>query len=265
MKLYCKFLLVIMVCCILFACGGGGGNGATVDDGIEIIEYGPATRYLFDETEGTVVYNDYFDDFHGQIVGAQRVVGKSGNALDFSQTNGAHVLFDICCNSDPDTGAGSKWISFPDDSLSIAAWVKLTNMSRDTIYPIFGGWYGSVQSIKVRINNEAIELLLYPENNGEAVSLISSVSPLPTNEWFYFTITYDGSNSILYLNGIEDNNSTIIMPIEDIVNDYFIGGIPTSHSAGGGEHNFPGIIDDFFMSSEVLTPDEINVFMSESE
>ena len=51
------------------------------------------------------------------------------------------------------------------------------------------------------------------------------------------------------------------MSVEDIVNDYFVGGIPSQHSAGPGEYSFPGIIDEFFMSENALSKPEIQQLM----
>jgi hypothetical protein len=252
---------LVFLACLLVSCGGGSGSGNEFND--EAIQYGPTAFYPFDETDGVIAYNSKFDAFHGDIVDASRAVGKIGNALDFSVTEGAHVLFDICCYADPNTGEGGMWVSFPNNSLTIAAWLKPTAMSMETIYPIFGGWYGSVQSMKLRINNGAVDFLLYPENNGAPITLITSASTLANEEWTHVALTFDGSHAVIYFNGIEDNHSDIIMPVEDIVNDYFIGGIPTSNSAGTGEHSFPGLIDEFLLSTTAFSQSEIAELVSE--
>lgn len=253
----------VVLACFLVSCGSSGSESTNdlAQDGSS--QYGPTAYYSFDETDGDTAYNSGFDAFHGEIVWTSRETGKVGNALNFSNTDGAHVLFDICCYADPNTGEGGMWVSFPDDTLTLAAWLKPTAMSLDLIYPILGGWYGSVQSMKLRVNNGFVEFLLYPENNGDAVLLITSTSILSNDEWTHVSVTYDGSQAIIYINGIEDSNSNITMPIQDIINDYFIGGIPTSYSAGAGAHSFPGLIDEFLMSASLFSQSEVAEMVAE--
>lgn len=252
-----KFVACLLMTLVLVSCGGGDGveGGDGNDSGT--ISYDPIGRYLFDEDSGSIAYNSEYGDLHGEIVGASRIIGKEGNALDFSYVNGSYVIFDICCYGDPDTSEGEIRVSFPNNSFTIAAWLKPSALLMDTIYPIFGGWYGSVQSMKLRINDGSIDFLLYPENNGDPITLITSTSVLENDQWTHVAVTYDGSEAVAYINGKEDNYSEIIMPVEDIINDYFVGGIPTTHSAGGGEYSFPGAIDDFFISENPLSSQEI--------
>jgi len=254
--IHLKTAIYLLTICFLAGCGNNGGWVS--DDFL----YGPDARYSFDDAESTIANNSEFDDFHGNIVDATQVVGRAGNALDFSGVLGSHVEFDICCYANPDTGEGRKYVTFPKGTFSIAAWLKPSTMSTSTIYPIFGGWYGSAQSMKMRLNNGVVEFLLYPSNNANPVTLISSLFTLSNDEWAHVAVTYSGSRAIIYINGEEDNTADISMPVEDIVNDYSVGGIPIQHSAGPGEHSFPGIIDEFFMSVNALSKSEVENMMA---
>ena len=102
-KLYLKYLIrtfsLILSTYMLSSCCRGSSSDSPVGPWLGV-------RYSFDESTGTTANNVNYNDFHGQIIGAQRVEGKSGNALDFSSVNGSHVLFDICCYADPNTGQG---------------------------------------------------------------------------------------------------------------------------------------------------------------
>jgi len=182
--------------------------------------------------------------------------------LDFSGLEGSHVEFDICCYAHPDTGEGEKLVTFPNDTFTIAAWLKTSTMLTSNIYPIFGGWYGSVQSMKMRLNNGAVDFLLYPSNNGNPITLLTSSFVLSNDEWAHVAITFSGSQAVIYIDGEEDNFADIVMPVEDIANDYFVGGIPSQHSAGPGEHSFPGLIDEFFMSENALSKSEVQQLMA---
>lgn len=237
-----------------------GGNSDEIIDLGE--KFTPDALYSFDEDSGTTAENSKSDVLHGVIVGASRVEGKMGRALDFSQVEGAHVRFNICCDGHPDTNEGGMLVTFPNDSFTIASWLKPKDMTTDTIYPVFGGWYGSVQSMKVRIKDGGFNLLIYPENNGNEINLISSSYVLPNEQWTHFAVTYDGMQALIYINGELDNYSSITIPVEDIHNDYFIGGIPSIQSSGPGKHSFPGLIDEFFMSQNALKQVQIQGLIS---
>lgn len=217
---------------------------------------GPASYYSFNEASGTTANNSLMDNLHGEITFASRVEGKSGNGLDFSLVDGAYVAFDICCDDSPHT-----MLTFPNNSFTVSTWVKPTEMENHKIYPIFGGWYGSLQSMKLRLNNGAVEFILY-SNTSDPVSLITSSNVLENNKWTHIAVTYNGMQAVVYINGDEDNYSDLVMPVQDIVNDYFIGGIPSSYSAGPGAHSFPGIIDSFYLSEEPLPSDDIIKLMN---
>lgn len=249
--MYLRKLYITLLALSLASCGGGGDNSGRGD-----IKYAPEALYSFDETSGTIALNSKVDALHGEVVGAARVNGIKGGALDFTASNGAHVLFDICCIANPN-GGGETIVTFPGGTFTFAAWLKPTEMALDTIYPIFGGWYGSVQSIKIRLNSGAIEFLLYPENNGDAITLVSSSYVLSNDEWTHMAITYNGSQAIIYINGEVDNSSNITIPVEDIINDFFIGGIPTVQTPNPGEYSFPGLIDEFYMSEDPLDQQSI--------
>lgn len=111
--------------------------------------------------------------------------------------------------------------------------------------------------MKMRVNNGAIEFLLYPPNNGDAVSLVTSSSVLQNGVWTHVAVTYNGSQAIVYINGEADSYGDIVMPVSDIINDYFIGGIPSEQSAGPGQHSFPGAIDEVLISSESRSKQQI--------
>lgn len=252
---------IVIMSLSFYSCGGGGGGGGSsenIEESIVVEEYGPTAYYSFDEDSGVTAFNSSFDELHGVLFGVRRVEGKINNALDFS-LNGAYLEFKICCNED------SIEINFPNNSFTIAAWIKPNNVEFDTIYPLFGGWYGSLQSMRLRINNSALELLLYPLNSGIPNSLVTSSLPIVNNQWQHIAVTYNGTQAIVYIDGLENNVSDISMPVEKIFNTYFIGGIPLNHSAGGGAHNFPGIIDEFYFSENAFSAAEIKALAMASQ
>lgn len=266
MKKIIHVILGFSLLSILTSCGDGEANyyyqnqPQTEED--KLINRS-TLYYSFNESDGSIAYNSEFDDFHGTIVAASREPGKIGNALNFSNADGAHVLFDICCYEDTDTGEGGMRVSFPENTVTLAGWLKPADMSMDTNYPIFGGSDYGAQSMKLRVNNGAVEFLLFTENNGEAVSLITSTSTIDNDVWTHVAVTYNGSQAIIYFNGIEDNQSNITMPIQDIINDYYIGGIPVVFFIGPGEPSFPGLIDEFLISTIEFNQSEVEELYQE--
>lgn len=241
----------VAITLIVSACGGGGGGNGLEEE--EPVDLGDTTRYTFDETSGSIAFNAEFDYLHGTISAASRVAGVSGNALNFAATSGSHVLFDICCESD------AQWpaiVNFPANTLTLAAWLMPTSMATDTLYPIFGGSDYGVQSIRLVLNDQRVQLFLYPANNGEPVLVVQSASDLVNGGWQHVAVTYDGTTAILYLDGVEDARANITMPIQDVLNDYFIGGIPTELLLEG-QASFPGVIDEFIFSMLEYTPEQI--------
>lgn len=230
---------------LVVGCGGGGGSGGNDDD---VIELGETTAYNLDEPSGTTAFNSEFDYLHGEVVGASRVAGYQGNALSFASVSGSHVLFDICCETD------AQWpvfINFPTDALTIAGWLMPTTMAASNTYFVFGGGYGGVQSLRMELVDGHVVMRLFPENGQPPITIATSETALTNAAWQHVAVTYDGTTAIVYLNGVEDVRNTISMPIENMVNDYYLGGVPSAGS-------FPGVIDEFVFATRAYSTSEIS-------
>lgn len=238
-----RMIVLVPALLMISACGGGGGE----DDDDEVIVLGDTTAYDLDETSGSVAFNSEFDYLHGRIVGASRVAGHSGNALNFGAVSGSHVLFDICCDLD------AQWpviFDFPTNALTVAAWMMPTSMESSSTYPVVGGSYSGVQSIRMQVVDGRITFELFPENAQPPITIVTSVSSLTNDAWQHVAVTYDGTTAILYMNGVENARNNISMPIEDVINDYYLGGVPSGGS-------FPGVIDEFVLSTRAYSANEI--------
>ena len=261
-----RFSWVCLVCfCVILLLGGCEGADPEGDedgsDGDKPAEFADAILYYeFEEISGTNVENLAGSSFDGTVIGATPVSGSNNLGLDFSITDGSHVHIHACCEDN----AGSSSINFGNDSITIAMWLRLNTLSPGTMYPVFGGSYQGKQSPRIRISsNGFLQFILYMHGEVEApVVIASSTNPLTTNTWTHVAVTYDSTVATIYLDGNPQTNPEppIKMPVDSIINDFYIGGIPISGDdtdAGGGAHSFPGIIDEFALFDIALEGDEI--------
>ncbi|AXQ29003.1 LamG domain-containing protein [Solimonas sp. K1W22B-7] len=244
-----RFALLGLLACGITACGSGGGGGD--NDG----EFGSTAFYKFDEESGSTATNSRFNAFHGTLVGVQRTEGRFGRGVDFTAQPSAHVLFDICCHGDVN-GNGSLYIDFPNNQITMAMWVRPVSASTETIYPILGGNDFGVQSFKLRLRENRLELLLYPPNNGAPFSLIRSASLLSDQQWTHIALVYDGSTAVIYLNGEENSRVSLSAPVQTVHNDLFLGGIPETTPS------FPGRIDELLLSTTAFTQAQVRSLLT---
>ncbi len=229
----CTFVPVQLIGC--------GNDSKTVATGNEqVIYYGNEALYKFDEESGATAINSSFDELHGAIFNAVRVTGKVGNALSFDAPGSSYVELDILRgNSD------EFFITFPEDKITIDAWVKLTSLDLGTYYQIFGGSDTGLQSFRLFIDNGKLGFLLFRNGNpadGETL-IITSNTIFSVDVWYHIALAFDGSQAIIYINGSEDNYRAIIHPVSRVYNNLYIGG--------------PGIIDEFRFTASLKTADEI--------
>lgn len=238
-----KYMYLFAVLFFVFSCGNSGGSsGGAVNNNSS---GQTSAYYAFDENSGTTAFNSDFDDLNGEISGATRVSGVSANALNFSA--GSYVFFDICCYANPLTGAGGKEIRFPQNKINIETWIKPTGLESGKRYLLFGGTDFGVQSSKLIINDGYIQFIIYQDSQlSQPMIVVSSSTQLLNDIWYELKVTYDNTEGIIYIDGIEDNRNPITIPIPKIVNDYYIGGAP---SVSSNYLSFLGIIDEFRFSN----------------
>lgn len=128
------------------------------------------------------------------------------------------------------------------------------------------GWFkansfGSTSSI----SNRLITSWRTPASTGWAVGAdngrFSTMTPaqllgssLSTGTWYFFAVTYDGSNLTAYLNGVADISGGSITSSAD---DYVRIGIYDIDQSGTGKRAWNGTIDDVHFYNRVLSASEI--------
>jgi hypothetical protein len=171
-------------------------DNPTVEEPIEE-EVNPTSGLVgywsMDETSGSTLNDQSGIGNHGiikNVSGISRVSGKKGLAIDL-------------------TGHTDRFATVPhhsslniSDALTISAWIKPEGISRRQILSK-GGPDGYELSI---FENGKIEFRINRESSGTSYRLQSNQN-YPTNgTWIHVAVTFDGTNSKLYINGIQDNS-----------------------------------------------------------
>lgn len=211
--------------------------------------FGPTAHFGFDELTGTVVANSHFPELAGVLSAGSRTPGVIGNAIDFSLFSQANVHFDICCKGDL-SGVGSYRLVFPRDHLTIATWIHPENLVAGATYHLFGDTYTGVQSTKLILQDGFIHVLVNAADTNYL--MIKSNTRMANGQWSHIAVTYDTNRAILYLNGVQDAINEITIPIPDMINDFYIGGLPLVSGSA-----FPGVMDEFYLSSDAFTPQQV--------
>lgn len=245
-----KHLLIVGICVILSACGSGGGGFLSPSP-----DPGAAHNftYHFDENSGTVAVNSDGDGyFDGILYGASWVPGKTGSALQFGSTLGSRVEIPMLSSD------ASTWYEIPfDNSINIGAWIKFDNMPTSESYHIVGSGYYGIKSFRLQINvSGQVEFLL---REGTAWhTIIISDQMLTQGTWYYVAVTYDETTGRIYIDGVEDNSSTIGFNIPTNYYTIYIGAIDNDVIASQKYQNqFVGIIDELRISKDLWTPQQI--------
>jgi hypothetical protein len=102
-------------------------------------------------------------------------------------------------------------------------------------------------------SNGVIRLRTRVRVNGTTTTLIASSGNLSVGVWYHATVTYEGSNLRLYLNGIEVDNTPLSGPVDkDPSVEVAVGSQP-----GGTTRFFDGMIDNVQILDRGLSPEEV--------
>lgn len=198
---------------------------------------GPVAAYGFEEGSGTNVDDASGNGNNGIIAGAQWIAGKFGNALSFNGTN-AIVIVNDSAALDLTTG------------MTLEAWVFPTALNgfTDIIYKDSNAYWlvGSTPTVQA------------PGGGGSfATAMVSGSSPLPMNTWSHIAETYDGTNILLYVNGVHVGSLAQSGPINVSTGALMLGG-----NALVSGKNFAGLIDEVRIYNRALSSAEIQTDMA---
>lgn len=245
-----KYLFIILLSFGFLSCDSENDDFSNFDS---INNYGGEVFYLFDETTGAVANNSKFNDFHADIIGASRTLGKINNGLYFGGNNPSYITFPLDDNGIASDGEFE--ITFPSNEISIEAWVKLESLDLTKTYSFFGNFAGCcIERFKFDVVDGQFRFRLTPTLNGNAdTELLRSTYSFGTDTWYHVAFTYDGQDAKIYINGVLNAENSLIYPLYEYVGGLTLGGGPNSNS-------FPGYIDEFRFSTNLRTETEINSY-----
>jgi fibronectin type 3 domain-containing protein len=195
--------------------------------------------YAFDEGAGTTVNDLSGSGNTGTIVNAAwTTAGKYGDALSFG---------------------GNAYVNIPDTpslelstGMTLEAWVNPTIVSnnwRDVLYKGNDNYYLSATSSNGAVPDGAVRVgSTYLDTYGTA--------PLTANTWTHLAVTYDGSSTVLYVNGSQVSSTAFSGSIITSTNALQIGG-----DTFYGQY-FSGTIDEVRVYNTPLTATQIQTDMN---
>ncbi|WP_242131768.1 LamG-like jellyroll fold domain-containing protein [Aestuariivivens marinum] len=177
--------------------------------------------------------------------------GEGCNTLDFDGDND-HVTFQNEYN-----------LSGP---FSFEIWVKPDPTQNDggannAIQTIFSKRDASDLSHGYDLRLEGTNLLFRYNNGG----IISASNALGTNRWYHIALTYDGSDYILYVDGIQVGSGTGTIPISN--SDEFMLGAMDQNPAGGNPNPvnyYSGWMQELRIWNTALTVEQIRQMMNQT-
>ncbi|MGI6278199.1 MAG: DUF2341 domain-containing protein [Patescibacteria group bacterium] len=233
----------------------------------------PVGHWRFDECQGTTAYDVSGNGNHGTInIGATAPQTSVGTC---ASENSAHAWYN---------GREGKWgasLSFDgmDDYVAITdnnlldansntgfsafAWVKFFDIPSSGYQHIINKGWSTTEGYFLRLYNLQKKIQVKIEdNNGNVISDdqsgLSSNTNIDTNRWYHLGLTFNGTETKLYLDGRVDNSSTD-EDIGDATNS-----LPVKFGvAQGNSAPVNGLIDDVRIYNYALTPLQIKTLYND--
>lgn len=226
----------------------------------------PVGHWKFDECQGATAYDSSGNRINGTIS-----FGASGNTAVGTCGSGTTTeMWDDGTSGKYNSSLGfdgtNDYVQMSDTSLlkpttlTISAWVKPTNFTctgADTNCQIFAKYGGDNTGYQLLVNSSGVVAgYLY---NGVINTNVSSTRPLAVNTWQLVTLTWDGTDAKLYINGIHNNTDTGAITLTHNTT------APTIGKASWYSGNyFNGLIDDVRVYSYPLSPAQVRLLYNEN-
>lgn len=211
-------------------------------EGTEEVGPGPVGYWSFDEGYGTTAHDGSGQGNTGTVTGATWKDGGeciSGKCLYFDGS-GDYVSI-----------ADSDSLSITGDKITMSAWVKPTAAGESSDSRILSKNDGVTDSNYSLEFHSDLELGMRVNNAAPTEYNANRTSKL--NEWVYVVGVYDGSNMIMYLNGVESGSVSKSGDIDDDNGSLTIG----THSTTPANRNFFGYIDEVKIYPYARSADQI--------
>jgi hypothetical protein len=213
------------------------------------IEEGMVIYFSFDKIEGDQVINEANENINGILEGdAEQAAGylNMGIALNPDADEGTPGLDFVRVPNSPEVNVGEQF--------TIAVWAKGTNFAA----------YRTLMS-----NTDSSGYALTVEN-GKPASWVhvagaylqaAGNTDLKADTWYHLALTFDGKDSIVYLNREEEAKGSQTGAITVSTSDFFIGAEPSGQALDTSYPAWHGVLDEFYFFNRALTEAEIGLLM----
>ncbi|MEK9137775.1 MAG: LamG domain-containing protein, partial [Bacteroidota bacterium] len=186
-------------------------------------------RMTFDDglaTDDSPFEND------GTIYGATVATGHSGSGLDFNGS--AYVEID---------SSDSLAIT---EAITLEAWVN----PDDAASPAYQ--YVVQRSSSWGFYTRSGSISLYTDTRNDGGAMLACRTPITSGTWTHIAGTYDGTNMMIYKNGVLANTCAQAHLIDSTIQDVLIGASTTALA-----YPYQGMVDDVVIKNRALSAEEI--------
>jgi hypothetical protein len=208
---------------------------------------GVVAMYFFDENSGKVAKDSSGNGNDGNFVGDPKWVdGKFSKALSF---NGQNDYVEIADSNSLDAK----------DAITLMTWVYPTVLSKN-VEGIIAKWRYSGEDSRSYLmatsdTNNGVRFQISPDGTGGSEKVLFSDIGLEVNKWTHIACVWDGSNMIIYFNGVAHGSMPYNLKM-------FVGkgkvDIGTLNEEAVANRVFDGIIDDVAIFNIALTVEQVN-------
>ena len=142
----------------------------------------------------------------------------------------------------------------PTNAITLEAWVYQTGNQSQNL-PIFSKDNPSSTRQYLLTVASSGKFRAHVWRNPGGIAYFDGITTVQLNTWYHVAMTYDGTNLLLYVNGIADAGTAATGSIVTSTEPLRIGG---SYSGGWGNYKFAGLIDEPTVYNRALTATEVS-------
>jgi hypothetical protein len=219
---------------------------ASLDEGLVIY-------FSFDNIDGNSVKNGGKPDINGILeADAKQVEGYAGMgvALNIDAAEGTPGDDFVRVSNTPEVNINKEF--------TIAMWAKGTNFG--AYHTLISKADGGAYTFSV----ENANLSAWVHVNGDYIHPVGTTK-LQEDKWYHLTLTYDGVDAAVYVNGEEEARAT--RGAGDVTlndSDFMIGAEPSGKNLDPSWPAWHGTLDEFYFYDRALAKDEINLLIKQA-
>jgi len=205
--------------------------------------------WKLDETSGSLAFDSSGNGNDGTVQGNPRwAEGQLGGAW---QGDGSAAFIQV---PHSDT-------LMANDAVTVALWLSGGMPPDQVICKSNGSGSGWQSNYAIRLEDQAPARRINWRGRAVANQSLTSVSPLPDNEWVHIACTFDinAATNTIYINGALDSENTATLPLNPGDGALYLGA--DQYPANGARWWFQGMLDDVRIYDQALLEGQIQAIM----